>query len=296
MISRILKIGAILLTIAFILLWSNRLESAEEVGLDFEVPPPENSELLDTPSLKLFNTDLKGSTYESQENPYRIMAFYGNFFSLQGFKKTLDTTMPGGKVSRIQFRKQNLVVDIALTPKQGGTDVGIMKYILPEKVSKLEDMALSVNDSVFVLPKADMPGEDLASISRPPSSVRIADMKSGGTKYLTYTTKLPMPELREFYKDEMKYGEWQPKSDIDMAALVANYKKLSGKSDLGLGKSRFPVQGSRDLEEVASQGYVLEFTSGASESVRITIMPGFFGKNPDNIVQIAYSEENNERR
>lgn len=294
MINRILKTGAILLIMTFILLWSNRLEGVDEVGLNFEVPPPENSELLDTPSLKLFNTDLKGATYKSQENLYRITAFYGNFFNQQGFKKTLDTTMPGGKISRIQFRKQNLVVDIVLTPKQGGTDVGIAKYILPEKVSKLEDMALSMNDSVFILPKADMPGEDLDSIPRPPSSVRIADMRGAGTEYLTYTTRLPMPELREFYKGAMKHGEWQPKSEIDMAELTANYKRLSGNTDLGLGKSRFPFQGSRDLEEIVSQGYVLEFTSGVNESVRITIMPGFFGRDPDNIVQIAYSEESDE--
>jgi hypothetical protein len=169
--------------------------------------------------------------------------------------------------------------------------VGIAKYILEEKVRKLEDLALSMNDSIFSLPKADMPGEDFSSIPRPPSGYRLSDMSGGGARYLTYTTKLSPKETRQFYVEEMGHGGWQTKSDIDMAELTANYKRLSGKKDLGLGKSRFPFEGSRDLEEVVSQGFVLEYEGEANELAKITIMPGFFGKNPDTIVQIAYSEK-----
>ncbi|HOX54292.1 MAG: hypothetical protein PHI86_06245 [Candidatus Omnitrophica bacterium] len=298
MINRKLKIGIFVLALVFLTVCCSRQTgAAESVGLEFEVPPPENSEAIGAPSLRLFNTDFKGATYKSQENIYRVAAFYNNFFAQAGFNKTQDAPIKAGSnVHRLQFRKHNLVVDIALTSKPDGAEVGIAKYMLDEKVNKLEDMPLSVNDSIFMLPQADMPGEDLGSIPRPPSSVRIASMKVGTMEIVTYTTKTPLLELRQFYMDEMTHGEWQPKSNIDMAALTANYKKVTGKSDLGLGKAKFPIQGSRNLEEVATQGYILEFTGGAKESVRISLLPGFFGRNPDNIVQIAYTPENYERK
>jgi len=261
-----------------------------EDGLDIEIPEPENSQVATANNFRLAGRNINGVGYKSQESLYRIEAYYNNFFSKEGFKRVLNTSIGGTKTKRLQFRKENLVVDIVLTPKEDGTEVGIAKYTLPENVKRIEDLPLSLGDSLLALPKKDSKGKDPDSVPRPPESTRLPSINFGAEVYYTYFSKSSVAEVNEFYKREMPLSGWEMAKEIDMNQLSSDYKRITGKEDFGLGKGRYFLGGEVDLAQAASNSYILDFVDG-DNIAKITISPNALAKNEGSIVQILLNEK-----
>jgi len=287
---------AVFIIVALALFFGGQIAFAQNASL--EIPPPdEDSELLGTQNLKLFGRQIKGTSYRSQEREESIISFYRNFFAKEGFVEILDKMFPQKVSRRTQFRKGNLFIEIILTPTKEGTDVAVATYTLPKGVEKIEDLKLNVNDSIFTgIPAEDIKGEDLEGIPRPPESVRISSMQVAGLKYATYISKIPIEEIRQFYKSKMFMDGWELKNESDVAQIARDYKRITKKKDLGLGKARFPIEGAGDVEEAISRSYILDYKSGRG-FVKINIMPNILPtKTETAVVQISFTQEDDERR
>jgi hypothetical protein len=291
--SSIIRLRLTIIFILAIILCFFTDKAKAEFDLDFEVPIPENSELLATPELRLLGQDMKGITYRSPESEYRIVKYYQNFFRKEGFEQVLDKMLPKDTARRIQFKKENFVVDIVLAPKDDGTEVGILKYSLPEGASKIEDLTFSVDDSIFSLPKGDLEGEDFEFIPRPPQSIRLSDINAADQRYVTYSTKLSVSEAVEFYKSKMYFEGWQLRQELDTGRLIEEYKKRTNKNILDSIKLKFPFKGGGNIREAMSQSYILDY-EGSLGYARISIMPNIITKGKTTVVQISYSEAEHE--
>jgi len=319
--SNLFVYPGVIIVVTLVLLLSS-VWAEDEVGIDFVVPAPENSEKIDTFTLKLRGQDVSGVVYKSEDNRFDVANYYSDFFRDEEFDNVLDEKMPdmvppesiakpenasllkGGnikdkvmellprsKIRRMQFKKDQLVVEVALTAADDGTDVGIAKYLLPIGVANLDELPMSTEDTFFDMPKEDLEGEDLSDVPRPPDSVRLSNMNIGKQTYVTYTTELSLDEALEFYERMMELEGWDLTSSFKAGDMLDKYKKMSGsKKGFKLGKLRFPFSGSRDLDKAFYQTYTLNFTNDY-EFVKITIMPNIISSEEGAVVQIVYSEE-----
>lgn len=293
-IKKILNIVAVI-TMTMFLFFIPQMVFSQNPSL--EIPAPEDSEVLGTQDLKLFGRQIKGTSYRSQENEESIKLFYRNFFAKEGFVEILDKMLPKDTARRLQFRKENLFVEIVLTPAEEGTDIAVATYTLPKGIEKIEDLKLTVDDSIFTgIPTQDLKGEDIEGIPRPPESVRISSIQSAGLKYATYISKILTAEIRDFYKSKMFLDGWELKNESDLSQITQDYKRLTKSKDLGLGKARYPIEGAGDVEEAVSKSYVLDYKSGRG-FVKINIMPNILPtKTETAVVQLSFTQEDHERR
>ncbi|MFC1704659.1 hypothetical protein ACFL1E_07795 [Candidatus Omnitrophota bacterium] len=318
-----IKAAALIVIVVGMMSLSIRPVSAQEEDSGY-VPAPKGSIPGKAHNVELGDIVLETMSYSCEENRYDVAAFYKAFFREQGFQETLDQVMSAGididtlfkeqkmaflisensrdfkaavervreigeetKSRRLQYKKQQQVVDVLLAPSDIGTDIAIAKYVLPKESSRLEDAVLSIG-ALFKLPKRDAGGEDLAVVPRPPESVRLGTLPFGRQTYVTYSTKLSILEAVEFYRDAMPYEGWELTKEIDMGKVMQTYRKMTGKR-MKVGALRIPLRGAARLDLSLRTTFVLEFT-GRYGSAEITIMPSIIAGNPDSMVQIIYSE------
>jgi len=277
------KISTIILTLTVAIFLPIILSSAQ-TSLDFKVPQPPESKLLHTKLVELANTDVQTVLYTSREDEAAILEYYQQFFSSQGFEAILDKQRQTRNKRLLRFKKDDLVVSIALLSKLEETEVVVAKYLQPEGAPPIEELKPSLKDSMFALPKEDCEGEDLDIIPRPPDSVRLLSLDRGNMVTLSYATSLFVEEARDFYKLNMPYQGWEIKQEMAAADGLNAYKRTTGKSSLGV---KAPFEGF-NVEQVIRDSYLLEFY-GRFGRANITILPNFMDRESGSMVQINYS-------
>ena len=253
--------------------------------LNFDLPMPANTRLLDTKELALGGRQINTTLFSSQEKASSLIDFYTDFFTARDFEKILDKSHPDGK-KLLRFKKEDLVVGISITEKNADTEIVIAKFLQGPGELPPEKTKPSVKDSMFTLPASDTPGEDIANIPRPSPSVRITSLKTGLGTMVMYTTPLDVASTVAFYNAHMPDYGWQllERSGIDEA--VREHIKVSDKDSLGV---QSPFSDGEDFEQVVRDSYVLSFSSGA-KNAEIVIFHNFLSRKLGSIVQVSYSE------
>jgi len=256
-----------------------------ENDLNFNVPLPANSKLLDSKEFQMGSRQINTVFYNSQENAAAVAGFYADFFMRQGFQRILDKSNAKTGRQLLRFKKESLVVSISITGKDAGTDIVIAKYLQAPGELSPEETKPSVKDSIYALPKSDVPGADIDGIPRPTSSVRIMSLRQGKTATVMYTTPMDVAAAVNFYRKRMPDYDWKFLRQTGAEEATQAYMKESGKKDLGI---RSPFSDGEDIEQVINDSYVLSFASGA-ESVQITVFPNFTSRALGSMVQVSYS-------
>lgn len=258
-----------------------------ETGLTFDVPAPPHSKLLDTKELRMANRQINTVLYGSDEDISTVSDYYRDFFQEQEFQKILDTLNAKTKKQLLRFKQDELVVSIAVFIRGGQTNVVIAKYLQAQGEPPPEEIKPSVKDSLFALPKKDVPGIDLSGIPRPPEGIRIMSRDEGGGATVMYTTPIDVATTADFYRREMAAQRWEPADEMAVWKAVDGYEKATGKKNLGI---KSPFSDGEDFEQVVRDSYVLNFNSGSS-TAEVIIFPNFAGRDLGSIVQITYIEK-----
>ncbi|MFH0791215.1 MAG: hypothetical protein V2A64_06240 [Candidatus Omnitrophota bacterium] len=263
---------------------------AEELNIEIPVPP--ESELTAQQTMTVLGRNVQSSDYLSTQKQDRIKEYYRCFFNNQGFKNTPGKNL--GEIELLRFKKedwmkkQELVVDVVLFEDPQGTKVSIAKYLQNAGCPDIEESKLSLKDLAVTLPTEDAPGKDLKIIPRPPESVRLVSPgKEGGSVFL-YASPLPVNQLKEFYRSQMRYQGWETEKESNVGEAAQAYKQAAHKKDLGL-PALFGDGGN--LEQVINNACVLIF-KGSEGRAKITIYPNFMDNKSGSLVQIDYRGNN----
>jgi hypothetical protein len=256
--------------------------------LSFEVPVPPEGELKDTKALKWSGSDILTFLYKSKLNEFDVINFYKRFFTNREFRIVLEKKDDFGGRRLLRFKKEVLVVSVAVTPQGEETQVVIAKYLQPEEASPLEEPKASLKDLMGGLPKSDHPGsKDLKIVPRPPQSIRWLGQKWGSRFMLTYATKLSVPEVVKFYKERMPHHAWRLNDEIATQKAINAYERISGKKiDL---PDPFGEEGE-DFDSIVDASILLDFRGDYGQA-RITAFPNFMDRKEGSIVSIVYKKE-----
>lgn len=257
-----------------------------EIAEDFSSYAPPQSELVDSKEFIFGGRNFQAVLYKSKENQYDLTNYYRQFFKEQGFNSIFDKKETVAREDKwlLRFKKQDLVVSLALMPKFGYTEVVVTQYLQPAGSLPPEKLRPTIKDTLLALPEKDQPGEDLSIIPRPPKSVRWMSPGTGKAVQLAYNTSLSVDEARDFYKTQMPSWGWEMEIEIATNEAVSAYKKSTGKRDLGI---KTPFKDGEDLNQIINDSYVLNFKASHGQA-RIVIFPNFVDRKLGSIVQILY--------
>lgn len=251
--------------------------------LDFEVPAPLESKSLDkSPLSGLFIGNTKVATYQSNLAPKAVELYYQTFFKRQGFTYRKDKESRILSFRRLQFQRQDLVVDIFLGNRDTGSLVVIAEYLASEGgLAAEKDTFASAN-----LPQTDAPGVDLVGIPRPPQAVRWTSTKQPNETTVAYATPLSVAELRDFYLETMPSQGWEMVTDMATQEALQTYERTTGKK--ALPSQQMPVSGIGDLNQIIRNSHVLDFKNDTG-TARVIIHPNFVDPKSGSLVQIIYT-------
>jgi len=249
---------------------------------NFEVPLPGNSSFIEAKDLIMSGRPIQVSLYQSSDDPEKIIDFYANYFEGQEFKKTVDKEDPKKGIHRLRFKKDDLVVSIAVRPSGGNTELVIAKYTQQPGEPEPEDAKPSVKDTLLALPKKDVAGFDLSQVPRPPDSIRMMSTKSGKIAILLYMTSLSVEESVSFYKETLDFEGWEIQNEQAAKDGVEAFEKNTKRKSIGISS---PFSDGEDLETVIKESYVLTFKNKDS-NLRIVIFPNLFDRKLGAFVQI----------
>jgi hypothetical protein len=162
--------------------------------LNFEVPIPPAGRLIETKPYMIADKETLCAVIYSPKTIEEVRAYYDEALTQKGFKPTEDQYDKLLKQQEMAFKKDDLIVSIAIWDKGGGvTGISVVKYLQPPGAP---DMEASINKALkekLVLkkmpsPAEDMPGKDLAFIPRPPAGVRWFSFKLKNNEQLLYFT------------------------------------------------------------------------------------------------------------
>jgi hypothetical protein len=253
--------------------------------LDFDIPVPGNSKLLDSKELILGMRQVNTSLFGSDEPADSAAAFYIDFFGKKDFEKVLDKIYPKTGKRLLRFKKDTLVASISIIRKGDNTEIVIAKYLQMPGDLPPEKTKPSVKDTIFALPASDVEGIDAPGIPRPSPSVRIMGLKMGQGIMAMYTTPLDVDSAVDFYCSRMPSHHWQLVLKSGAKEGMDEYLKVNKKESLGI---QSPFSDGEDFEQVVRESVVLNFSAG-SENAEITIFPNFSSRALGSIVQVSYS-------
>lgn len=263
--------------------------SFAQQGLDFNIPAPEASQLAEERSYNLGSIPVKAFLYDSTKDEYSIIGYYQNFFNEHGFEKVSDKRFESIKLRIIKFKKEDLIVSIAIESKFGGAKVVINKYLQTEgSPSPEEQLASLKNSPLFSIPKEDQPGKDLSFIPRPPDSVRWLNKVTSQQVLLIYSTVLPLQELKQFYLNNMPSYGWQLTKGIATKDTIRAYDRVEKQDPQLAGGLNGIMKDGEDITQVASDSYVLGFRSQKG-TAKVIIYPNFVDRKLGSMVYITYS-------
>jgi hypothetical protein len=256
------------------------------IGLDFDVPKPPESQLLMSMPISFGGKSVQTFRYKSQASKFDIADFYERFFEQEEFEKILDKEEKKRNKRLLRFKRDNLVVSVAILSRFTQTEIVLAKYIELEGDLPPEELRPSISDSLINLPQEDAQGKDLLIIPRPPDSVRWASTQRGQNTFLVYSTSLTVEEIKDFYKLNMPYQNWELEAELITEDALQAYKEVTGKKSL-----EFPsvFSDGENIEDIIKDAYVLDFQGQYGRS-RITIFPNFVDRKLGSIIQIVYTE------
>lgn len=255
--------------------------------LDFNIPVPGNSKLLDSKEMVLGARQINTSLFGSDEPVDSAAAFYADFFSQKDFEKILDKTYPKTGKRLLRFKKDELVASISIIRKVDNTEIVIAKYLqMPGELSP-EKTKPSVKDTIFSLPASDVEGIDAPGVPRPSPSVRIMGVKMGQGIMAMYTTPLDVDSVVDFYCSRMPNNNWQLVLKSGAKEGMDEYLKVNKKESLGINS---PFSDGENFEQVVRDSVILNFSAG-TEKAEITIFPNFSSRKLGSIVQVSYNEQ-----
>jgi len=270
----------VLTTSLFCNLW---VVCAADNPLEFNIPLPAGSKLLDSKQVRMSNLQVETFLYASDQDINTISNYYRGVFQEEGFTKIYDQLDTKSNRQLLRFQKDNLVVSFAVfLNKQNQANIIIAKYLQEKGELSIEEAKPSVNDTLFAFPTEDVPGVDY--LPRPPQSVRIASSSQGQMISLIYSTVLDVDAAISFYRKQMLNDDWDFESQTSAAEAAQEYMKINGKKELGL---ELPFSDNENIDQVVNDSYVLNFSSGADKA-EITIFPNFASRRLGSIVQISY--------
>ncbi len=249
---------------------------------NFQVPLPGNSKFIDNKDLVMGGRNIQVSLYQCEDEPSKIADFYRNYFTEKEFTKTMDKKDSKAGIHRLRFKKDELVVSFAIRPDAANSELVIAKYAQMPGEPEPEDTKPSVKDSLFALPKKDIPGFDLSNVPRPPESVRMVSTRMGKSAILLYATSLSVEELMSFYQDNLSSEGWVLQNEQAAKDGVEAYINNTKKTSLGFGS---PFSDGEDLESIIKDSYILTYKSSSS-SLKITVFPNLFDRKLGAFVQI----------
>jgi hypothetical protein len=258
-----------------------------EGSLNFDMPVPAGTNLEDAKELRMAGRQVETALYASDKSADAVAEYYRNFFQEQKFQKLIDKANIKTKRQNLRFKKDELLVSITITAGEDKTRIVTAKYLQPAGEPPLEEIKPSVKDTLFALPKQDVPGKDLADVPRPPESVRIASLGRGMNATIIYTTSLDVAAAADFYRQKMPQKQWAPVNEVSARKAVEAYEGATGKKGLGI---QSPFSDGEDFQQIINDSYVLNFSADFG-SCQITIFPNFLGRELGSMVQIAYSEK-----
>jgi hypothetical protein len=273
--------------IVFIIVLAVAVSAGAKTDLTFDVPAPPQGKLLDTKELRIGNRQVEMVLYGSAASSDTIAEYYAGFFQQHDFQKIAEEQNAKIKKQLLQFKKKELIVNVAIMLKEDRTEVAVAKYLQLAGEPPLEKTKPSVKDTLFALPKEDVAGKDLPVVPRPPESVRIMDMERGSSATIMYTTSLDVDAAADFYRVKMPGQEWTLTNEIAAKKAVEAYENTTGKKTLEI---KSPFSDGEDFEQVIRDSYMLNFDADFG-TAQITIFPNFLDRKLGSMVQITYSEK-----
>ncbi len=258
----------------------NPVFSQEEIS----VPVPPQSERLDTHVIPLEGMKISSFLFSSKVNPDTVNKFYLNYFEKNKFEPIYDKAEKDGKLLR--FRKEDLVVNVVITPKQGQTQVVIAQYHQPVGSPGPEELLQNWKNMQVLLPDSDVAGEDLEFIPRPPDSIRILYKKDKQYTLVSYVTQASTQELLNFYRYKMLGFGWEAQETVNMQDVFSKAEGTGAIKKI----PQLPIAGI-SMEEIAQKSYILNFKSSAGK-VKVSLINNSSGQGGKNsFVQISYVQE-----
>lgn len=264
------------------ILFSNAIAGPD---MDFQVPVPGTSQLLDTKDFYMSGRQIKARLYKSRLDKPSAIRYYEDVLASQGFVKTSDDTDKKSGAKMMKYKKEELVINVSVIPQPDGTtQLMLANYLQPRGTPELGKAKPSFKDSIFALPKQDMPGKDLGFVSRPPNSVRWASIDTGKQRTLMYSTSLSVADAAQFYKERL--SSWTIENETATRDALKDYKEATGKNPAQI--PRFFSDGE-DFNSVVEDSCNLDFRNG-QEKLSVTIFPNFTDRKLGSIVSITYNE------
>ncbi|MBI4982890.1 MAG: hypothetical protein HZC15_07170 [Candidatus Omnitrophica bacterium] len=263
-----------------LLIIAGNLYAQEELN----VPEPPKAVMLDTREIELGGLKIQSFLFESQTLPENISKFYLEFFNKNKFEPEREAV--DKNTNLLRFRKEDLVINIAITPSAGKARVVIAQYHQPQGVPGPEELLRNWKNSQQFFPKTDVAGEDLEAIPRPPESIRIFYNKNKITTYIFYSSQDSVKNLVNFYRYKMLSFGWEAQEPINMQEEFERVKN----SPMNKKIPQIPLTGI-SVGKLVEGGYILKFKSSAGK-VEISIFNNNYGPDVQgSLIQVSYVQE-----
>ncbi|MBI4707606.1 MAG: hypothetical protein HY761_06745 [Candidatus Omnitrophica bacterium] len=251
---------------------------------ELSVPVPPQSVMLDTHQTQLEGMKIMSFLFESQAEEETINKFYEDYFKKSKFEPVQDRA---GKIGRLlRFRKEDLVVNIVITPKQGKNQVVIAQYLQPQNAPGPEELLRNWKNAQGYLPKEDVAGEDLDFIPRPPESIRVLYNKNNQLTFIFYSSKESSKDLMNFYRHKMLALGWEAEEPIDMQEAYREAERLPAMKNA----PQLPLSGIT-IPQLVEGGYILKFKSSSGKA-EVSVFNNNYGQEGQgSFVQVSYVQE-----
>ncbi|MCP4652942.1 MAG: hypothetical protein GY858_06110 [Candidatus Omnitrophica bacterium] len=257
-------------------------------AVDFPIPQPPQGQMIDTHSIAMGGINVTSYVYRSSKKKSELVDYYKELFDKKEFKLILDQKDSSRDKRLLRYRREDLVMTVAILPKDGETEVVIAKYIQPEGTAPPEERKMSFQEMLGQMPKEDEAGGDLDVVPRPPDSVRIHSYVRGNVAVIIYNSAISVESLRDFYDNQMGLHGWKKNKDIATGEVARSYnteKGLKKASPMGMS-----FASDVNVGQLMQGGRKLLF-HGRMGSADITLLNAGSEDEPLTIVTINYRED-----
>ncbi|MFA5157460.1 MAG: hypothetical protein WC532_08800 [Candidatus Omnitrophota bacterium] len=257
-----------------------------QANVDFEVPVPEGSSLVEDRDIAMGGRQIKIKVYTAPVSSAAILGYYRSFFSQQGFQKILDKPEPELNKHLLRFKQGDAVVAIGVLNKPGINKIVIARYL--QKAGQLppEKSGVSLTELFSMVPKKEAAGKDLAAVPRPDNSIRAAFTERGDHTQLLYIAPMNAVSVVDFYKKEMEAQGWELKREVLGSEGLGAYG--IAKEDAFTPEN--PILERPGHKQVIQEMSILEFSADFGDA-EITILPDPSQAPAGSVIKIEYDEK-----
>ncbi len=231
----------------------------------FEIQPPQSTEVHQQ-GLKIGGRDFAVVLYDSTLSPVELTDYYRVLFAQEGFALISDEE--DGIKRFMRFRQGDFVINIALLPKGSFTRVGVAEYFQPQGAPDPGKLKPTWDEIISMIPKTDLPGEDLPEIPRPPEGLRLLGAGPPKEKLLVYTSPVSVGEVKEFYDAQMPSYGWYETQEASLDDMLIQQERMKGQRGFGVP---LPFVGV-SMEGIIEGGYILQYRNEEGASAKIQLL------------------------